>query len=491
MDLFEQLKLSFKSYAINKAFCIEGTFYSYKELEERVDKIAFALDSVAGKETNVVGLITDNHIDTYAGIMACWMTGRAYVPINPRLPSERNREILRQAGAEAIINPSLSKNELIERDGQVTAYKHDITNKVPSNSGDLLMYILFTSGSTGIPKGVPISYNNLSAFVNAYDQLNIPVTQEDRCLQMFDLTFDVSIVSFLIPLLNGACIYTVSTEGIKYTQVYKVMREYKITYASIVPSVINYLRPYFNEIQLPSLKYCILTAEASKVTVVQEWAACIPNADIYNLYGPTEATIWCTANLWNSKSIKSYNEMLAIGKPFNNTTAVIVDENLMILPVGQKGQLCISGPQITSGYINNPEKNNESFFLLNGESYYKTGDLCFFDDEGSLFYCGRLDHQVKIQGFRVELSEIEVMIRSFTGANVAAIAYKNVKGVTQLGVFIERDQIDAGIIRKQLSDKLPYYMIPSEIRSISRFPLNTSGKLNRLALEHLLQNSDL
>lgn len=490
MELIERLELSFKNNALSKAFCIEGVFFTYEELKQRTDKIAHKLNEISDDGNSVIGIITDNQIDTYAGILACWMLGKAYVPINPRMPINRNLEVLAQSGACAIINPSLLKQELTGSSELVSLYKGKKENyrKDSYSKGDRLMYILFTSGSTGIPKGVPISYDNLYAFTNALEQLNIPVLQEDRCLQMFDLTFDVSVASFLIPLLNGACVYTVSSDGVKYTQVYKIMRDHEITLASIVPSVINYLRPYFQEIQLPHLRCCILTAEASKVNVVKEWAPCIPNAKIYNLYGPTEATIWCTGYLWNREEMKSYNEMMAIGKPFKDIKAVVLDDNLTVVPAGHKGQLCITGPQLTPGYLNNEEKNRESFFMMDGEKYYKTGDLCFCDENGNLFYCGRLDHQIKIQGFRVELSEIEVAVRFFTGANVAAIGYKNEKGAMQIGVFIENYQGEIGSVKKQLTEKLPYYMMPAEIRSIFSFPLNTSGKIDRLALGNLLQN---
>ncbi len=499
MNVISTLQESFQIHASRNSFCIEDKFYSYKELSARIAHIQGFFDEKKDAKNCVVGIITANHIDTYAAIFACWFTGRAYVPLNPRVPKERNSLVVNQASIRIVINPGTDAGNVIELNESITVADTTAENAGRElRSGNLtegdagrLMYILFTSGSTGIPKGVPISYKNVSAFVEGYNQLGIPVSSEDRYLQMFDLTFDVSVASFLIPLLSGACVYTVPSEGIKYMQVYKIIKDHAITFAAIVPSVINYLKSYFNEIRLPQLKYCILTAEASKNEIVREWASCIPNCTIINLYGPTEGTIWCTGYTWTkSTTLKGYNEMMAIGQPFYGIRALILDDQLNEVQQGEKGQLCISGGQITPGYLNNEEKNKESFFVKDGNRFYKTGDLCYKDPAGDIFYCGRLDHQVKIQGFRIELSEIEVAVRSFADINVAAIGYKNDKGLTQIGVFVENFKDDTRLIKQHLESKLPYYMIPSEIRSIRDFPVNTSGKVDRLALAKLLNESN-
>ena len=205
---------------------------------------------------------------------------------------------------------------------------------------------MFTSGSTGLPKGVPITYKNLHAFLASYVALGFSINASDRFLQMFEFTFDVSIASFLVPLLYGACVYTVPATGVKYINVIKTLRDKQITVACLVPSIITYMKPYFDKINLPAVKYCILTAEASNVHDITKWKTCIPNSEIYNLYGPTEATIWCTAYKLDTSAPKSYNDMMAIGKPLQQVKAIIIDEAGNLVSNNTKGQLCIAGNMV-------------------------------------------------------------------------------------------------------------------------------------------------
>ena len=314
-----------------------------------------------------MGIVTTNSIETYASIIACWFSGYAYVPLHPKNPEERSRTIMEEARIDLVLGPGAG---LEDTDAEPPA---DMTVSEPED--DQLLYILFTSGSTGVPKGVPITYKNVRTFVDSYDALGFTCDASDRFLQMFDLTFDVSVASYLIPLLMGACIYTVPADGIKYMNVYKLMQQYQITFASIVPSIINYLKPYFSEISLPHLKYCILTAEASNLNVVQEWARCVPNGQLVNLYGPTEATIWCIGYLYDSRHPKAYNDMLIIGRPFKNVAVLIVDEGGNEVARGEKGELLVAGGQITPGYVNNEERNRTAFIIKDGQRYYNTGDV--------------------------------------------------------------------------------------------------------------------
>ena len=446
-----------------------------------VRRIRAKMAREGGSGTGRVGIVTTNSIETYASIIACWFSGYAYVPLHPKNPEERSRTIMEEARIDLVLGPGAG---LEDTDAEPPA---DMTVSEPED--DQLLYILFTSGSTGVPKGVPITYKNVRTFVDSYDALGFTCDASDRFLQMFDLTFDVSVASYLIPLLMGACIYTVPADGIKYMNVYKLMQQYQITFASIVPSIINYLKPYFSEISLPHLKYCILTAEASNLNVVQEWARCVPNGQLVNLYGPTEATIWCIGYLYDSRHPKAYNDMLIIGRPFKNVAVLIVDEGGNEVARGEKGELLVAGGQITPGYVNNEERNRTAFIIKDGQRYYNTGDVCYVDEEGDIFYCGRADHQVKIQGFRIELSEIEVAARQLFSLNTAAVVYRNALGVQQIGLFLESYPGEVETVRDALGKKLPYYMIPSTIKVIDSLPYNSSGKIDRVHLvnHHLLK----
>jgi D-alanine--poly(phosphoribitol) ligase subunit 1 len=495
--MLSQLSISFSTHAGRNAFCINDTYYTYEDLLKITYRIQSILQRHGDSRTRRVGIVTTNSIETYASILACWFSGCAYVPLHPTNPPERNKTIIGEAKIDRILGPGAKYEDFSGEEKSFTFLPTDTAEdaeKGPSaplaaaglNDDDLL-YILFTSGSTGTPKGVPITYGNVKTFIDSFQALGFKYDGSDRFLQMFDLAFDVSVACYIIPLLTGACVYTVPTEGIKYTQVFKVLQKHQISFASIVPSIINYLRPYFSEIRLPSLKYCILTAEASNLEVVKEWARCMPDGQIVNLYGPTEATIWCTGYRFDGAKPKGYNEMLIIGKPFKNIEILILDEDGNEVVKGEKGELCVTGGQVTPGYVNNEERNKTAFFTRDGKRYYKTGDLCYLDDENDIFYCGRADHQVKIQGFRIELSEIEVTVRKTFSLNTAAVVFKNTLGVQQIGLFLENYNGEIIEVKNALEKKLPYYMIPSAIRSIENLPYNTSGKVDRVSLTRMFE----
>ena len=312
--------------------------------------------------------------------------------------------------------------------------------------------------------------------MKSFWEVGFMIDHNDRCLQCFDLTFDVSVQSFLVPIMKGACTYTIPHDQIKYSYVYGLLEDHKLTFGAMAPSMIRYLRPYFDEINVPSMRYNILTAEASPLDLITEWSECIPNAEIYDFYGPTEATIYCTYNkFFRKESNKQLNGMLSIGKPMEGISAVIIDDKKRILGKNQKGELCIAGDQVTPGYWKNSEKNSESFFDLEIENginrFYKTGDSCYIDNDGDLMLAGRLDYQIKIQGYRVELGEIEYHAREFlTGQNAVALSFFNHSNNNEIALFIEGELADNNNLLDYLKRKMPFYMIPAKIFVKSKFP---------------------
>ncbi len=479
----------------NNAFCINERFYTYNELGSCVSAIREKIRLTGYKSRNV-GLVANDDIETYAAIFAIWSEGLAYVPLHPQQPAERSMEIIAQADIDLVISSGINNPftgvKIIESAGLQTGEK-DFKNQSPEEAPEeALAYILFTSGSTGKPKGVPLMRSNVGAFMKSFFEVGFDVTAADRCLQCFDLTFDVSVQSFLTPLTRGACVYTIPHDQIKYSYVYGLMDDHRLTFGVMAPSMIRYLRPYFDEINSQSMRYCILTAEASPVELIREWSACIPQAEIYDFYGPTEATIYCTYYKYSRTGInKDLNGMLSIGKPMNGVHAIITDEARNILAAGSKGELCISGDQLTAGYWNNPEKNKESFFELEldgvTERFYKTGDLCYMDEAGDIMYSGRLDFQVKIQGYRIELGEIEHHARiCVNGRNAIAVAFQNSTGNTEIALFVEGDLENPVLLTDYLKSKMPYYMVPTKIIRQDNFPLNTNGKVDRNKLKALI-----
>lgn len=481
-----------RDHGSRQAFCINGRFYSYMELGEHISKIRKAIQQQR-PVTGRIGLVTNDDIETYASIYAVWLEGLAYVPLHHQQPKERSLEVISQAEVDLVLNSITSADYFHQRTLFTSGLSFDNLYLEPHPVQDTdLAYILFTSGSTGKPKGVPLMRKNLAAFMNSFMQAGFSVTAEDRCLQCFDLTFDVSVQSFIVPLSYGACAYTIPHDQIKYSYVYGLMEDHQLTFAVMAPSMIRYLRPYFGEIDVPSMRYCILTAEASPLDMVNEWAACIPNATIFDFYGPTEATIYCTYYTYKRGGPnKELNGMLSIGKPMAGVDAVITDESRKLLGLNEKGELCIAGDQLTPGYWNNPEKNAESFFEMDyhGEKrrFYKTGDLCYMDDEGDIMYSGRLDFQVKIQGYRIELGEIEHHARESNGKrNAIALPSQNASGNTEIVLFLEGADTDIAAVTDHLRSRLPAYMMPAKYLVQELFPLNTNGKIDRVALKKMI-----
>ena len=236
---------------------------------------------------------------------------------------------------------------------------------------------------------MPLTVNNLNSFLVAFFALGYRIDHHDTFIQMFDMTFDLSIMSYFAPVCIGACVYTVPFDVIKYMHVYQLLEQYGITFTLLVPSILTNLRPYFQEIRLEKMRYSLFCGEALYEDVTLEWSKCLPNAVIQNVYGPTEATIFCMTYDVKKENNKSLNGILSIGKPMKNMAAMIADENFHPLTANEKGELCMTGAQITTGYWKNDQKNKESFFEWEHKRYYRTGDLCFCDEDGDYYYSGR------------------------------------------------------------------------------------------------------
>lgn len=473
------------------AFCINEIHYTYGELWDLIGKIRTQLQEIKIENTKI-GLVANDDLHTYATIFATWMEGMAYVPLHPKQPLERNLEVISQAELRFVLD-SGSRSEfksVTTVDTKASESLEPTTGQI--RIGDALAYILFTSGSTGKPKGVPITRGNLAAFMKVFLSSDIALNENDRCLQCFDLTFDISVQCYLAPLLHGACVYTIPHDQIKFTYVYGLLEDHELTFAVLTPSMIHHLRPYFEEIHLEKLNYCLLSGEAAPIDLIREWVPHIPNARVFNFYGPTEATIYCVFyEAKRHEPLKEANGILAIGKAFEGIDAVILDDNLQRVGKDVKGEMYVSGDQVTSGYWKNPENNAEAFIMLdykgNRRRFYKTGDICSEDKDGDILYYGRSDYQVKIQGYRIELGEIEFHAReAIGGKNAVAFVYVGQKGRPQIALCLETDTYNEKEVIEHLKTKLPPYMWPSRFFTMDKFPLNTSDKVDRKQIATLL-----
>ena len=464
-----RLRESFCNNAQRNALCIGDTFYTYRDLDRKAFAIAQLLPE---KKRSPVGIITNNDLSTYASLFAVWLSGKTAVPINPAFPRQRNETIIHEAGIETILS---SSNTVLfpgeKHTGDLSPLPSAWTDEDPAPGN--IMYLLFTSGSTGIPKGVPVSYGNFDAFVNSFLANSYDFSPDDRFLQTFELTFDASLDSYVIPALSGACIYPVNSDGIRYLNALKVLQKHNITVAKMTPSMVALLKPYFSKIQLPALRYCLFGGEGLPEALVNEWAECIPNAAIHNLYGPTEATVECFFyDATPRRTPVSYKGFMSIGKPAERNIAVVADENNRILPVNTEGELCLSGPQVFEGYLNRPELNARRFFNAeyNGKThrFYRTGDLAVYNNDGLFFCLGRNDRQIKIQGYRVELDEIETAASELCNGKTAVI-FKE----PEIILFTETSTEN---LAEKLRRILPEWMLPSKIITLPSVPVNINGK---------------
>lgn len=482
-----------EKYRDRNAFCIDEQFYTYDFWGKTISGILTALENT-NYHNQKVGLVINDDIETYASIFALWLQGKCYVPLHPNWPLDRCLDICQQVELDLILDSSKEsryESAQVLKTTDIMAAQI-MLNAVEGVDEDDLAYILFTSGSTGKPKGVQLMRKNVAAFMDSFWKTGIAINEEDKCLQAFDLSFDVSVQSYLVALTKGACVYTIPHGQVKYVYASGLIEDHGITFGAMAPSMLRYLQPYFNEMDATSMKVCILTAEACPVNLMEDWYNCAKNTEIYDFYGPTEATIYCTYyKLTRGGENKSLNGIISIGKPLANCVGLILDESGNELPVGEKGELCIAGDQVTKGYWNNDEKNATSFFYkeMNGKKlrFYHTGDLCYKDKDGDIMYSGRLDHQAKIQGFRVELGEIEYHAREYMKKNVVCIAFDNDKALTEIAMFIESTEFDTEELLAYMRTKMPAYMIPTRLFFVPVFPLNSNDKTDKVKLKEMIQ----
>jgi len=525
-DFLEQILRNMADHPARNAFYIMDRWTTYGELAGVVAGIQSRLEAecplnargAADNDTDSAGINTDttgndtgsagsdhvgvwlgDDIHTYASILALWMSGRAFVPLNPLFPEARNRKILEQVSPRVMLHSAEVEPGLLTGEcralytGDLEPVKGNLP-RLEKFSRERDAYVLFTSGSTGIPKGVRISFRNLNGFVR--DFIRYPAyafTPDDRFLQIYDLSFDASVHCYTVPLAVGASVFTVPPDGIKYLAAYRLMQEHGLSFVKMPPSVLSYLRPHFGSINLPGLKYCLLGGEAFPSGLAREWESCVPNALIQNVYGPTEATINCMIYDWNApgSSRKESAGTGSIGKGFGTNRVRVLGGDGKPVDPGETGELLVAGEQVSPGYWNNPGLNEKAFLVMEEEEgrvrYYRTGDLVREDQDGDVMYLGRGDEQIQVRGYRVEMGEIESAARDFLGGlNVMACGSSGETGEVAICLAVEAERVDEANLREYLAGQLPPYMIPGRIVPVPRFPVLVSGKLDRAALRRML-----
>ena len=497
---------------------VQDTVYTYNQLHRRASALARILnDQNSANEPPLTAVLASRSVTAFSGVLSALFRGHGYVPLNPSFPAERTRYMLQQSGCRSLIIDQEGEQCLEEllrgiEKRMVLAFPehqnaepmrkrfpghHILTGRdmederpiIPVEvSANDIAYLLFTSGSTGNPKGVMVSHRNIHWFLSVMAE-RYALNEYDRLSQMFDLVFDLSLFDMFMAWGAGACLCCPQSEQVLLPSDY--IRDSAITVWFSVPSVavlmmrLRQLAPG----SFPKLRLSLFCGEALGADVTQAWAKACPNSRVENLYGPTELTVACTLYRWQGEASidECENGVVPIGEPYPGMTALIVDESLEPVEPGHVGELLMTGPQVALGYWKDPEKTAAAFVKLpDGEDiYYRTGDLVRRANENlPLLYIGRLDNQVKIHGMRIELGEIEAKLREATGApRAVAIGWPvNENGVAGIVGFLEADLGDQAAIIKTLKQKLPAYMLPKKLYGIPEFPLNSNGKIDRKAL---------
>ncbi len=473
------LGAGFLHHALNQprlpALHIEGRAYSYGEMRQ----MASAIQAQIPINARHVGIYCEDKVSTYATLLAVVLAGKCYVPLNSAYPPQRLSQLAELSGISVVITASAPSNQFpVETVVIDTSAQAELITE--SHAAETA-YILFTSGTTGEPKGVPVSTANLERFFGVV-HTNYRFSHDDRFLQPYELSFDVSVFAIFAAWNVGASVYAVSQSGFRYMNIMKTLTDHRITISSMVPSVLGYAEKFLDELKFPDLRLSFFSGDRLFHRLAVKWSRVAPNARLINSYGPTETTIVCTAFEWEEKRSEreSLHGVVPIGTPFQGMTYLIRDVEGQITANGP-GELCLSGPQVIGGYLHHTHEDR--FFTHDGKRFYRTGDVVSMTGTDALVFHGRTDSQVKIDGYRVETGEIEHVLSQLSGQHMA-VSPVSENGSTYLVAF--HDQVcDTHSIHKSLAGKLPAYMLPREYVRINRFPVNLNDKIDHRELIRL------
>ncbi len=457
---------------------------TYLELNNKVNQLARILRKKDVKADTIVGMMLEPSIEMVIGILGVLKAGGAYLPISPEYPEQRIQWILEDSKVELLLTQSSLEDEIkfsgeliyLDDENLYSAEIEDLDNLNQSND---LAYILYTSGTTGRPKGVMVEHRNVVNLLNWFKD-SYQLDQNKNVLQMTSYTFDPSIEQIFGTLCYGSTLHLIKQE-VKLAK--ESFRQYvetnQIQIVDMVPSLMKEL--LVGEDKIDSLEMVISGGEKLDDYLKDELVA--KGYQIYNHYGLTETTVDALVSKCSERKV-------VLGKPIANVKCFVLGKDNNLAPVGVSGEICIAGDCLARGYLNNEELTNEKFISNPFENnditkMYKTGDLGRWLSDGTIEYIGRIDSQVKIRGFRIELSEIEYHLALFDDVkDVVVVDYANAEGNIYLCAYVVTEDQKLAIeeIRGFLAEKLPPYMVPSHFVQLEKIPLTSNGKIDRKAL---------
>lgn len=478
--------------------------YTYRELNERANQVARVLISNGLQRGEFVSIFMDRSLETIISLLGILKAGGAYVPIDPEHPQERNSYIVEDTASSFVLTTEASYDQakmlfsgistvrqILSVDGRLAGFA--ASNPDLDIKPDDLAYIIYTSGSTGKPKGALIAHRGVTN-LGSVVQRDCDIQPNDVLTQFATYSFDASVWDTIGALFYGAELYLLSAEErVSIEEFANAIERTGTTIITILPTIFfNQLASYLSDEgyhKLAKVRIITVAGEALYGEQVRAFQRKFGNQiDIVNVYGPTECTVATTTHRI-SEQVPDDVVNIPIGKPIHNYKVYIVNEEQQLCPVGVPGEVYISTPALAKGYLNQPERTEQSFIdnpFAIGEKIYKSGDIAKLLDSGHLEYVGRSDSQLKIRGHRIEIGEIEDhLARLDQIQDVAVIPKKEADGQNMLvGYFTSKDgnTLSAADIKAALSEKLPSYFVPKWICQLDEMPIAPTGKINRKAM---------
>lgn len=470
------------------AVVFEGSEWSYAELNRRANRLAHHLRECGVGPDAVVPIFLERSPDLLISLLAVMKAGGAYLPLIPGLPTRRLASMIEASHAAVLITDSsllggLPPHQLrvvcLDQDAAVLARQSE-ENPPPLSGPEHLVYVLFTSGSTGQPKGVEIEHRALVNFLRAMQQ-EPGITSRDVLIALTPLSFDIAGLELYLPLLTGAKIILANRQqAMDGAWLQRELDQGVVTMLQATPATWRMILQFGWKGGRGVKVLC--GGEALPRELAQELLA--RAGSLWNVYGPTETTIWSTL-----ERVRNSERTVSLGRPIANTQVYVLDSNLEPVPVGIPGELYIGGTGLARGYRGQPQLTAERFLknpFRPGERLYRTGDQVKWLPDGRLDYVGRIDHQVKLRGFRIELGEIEsVLANDPTVKQAVVVVREDVPGDKRLVAYVaprEGSVCDPSGLRRALREMLPDYMVPAAILSLQEFPLTANGKVDRASL---------
>tara|TARA_R110000850_G_scaffold67188_2_gene149516 strand:+ start:23662 stop:30225 length:6564 start_codon:yes stop_codon:yes gene_type:complete len=470
---------------------------SYGELNTRANQLAHHLVQLGCQRGDVVAMLHQRTPDMVVAMMAILKTGACYVPIDTQYPDDRISYILEDSGAKVLITQAgLAAKAAGKIDQVVLLDECDLSTQPSSNPGvevsqEDRFYMVFTSGSTGRPKGCINFYRGVS---NLYHWVReeFSLNADSRMLMMTSVGFDLTQKSIFAPLISGGTAVLLDSEVYDAALILDTIERDRVTLLSCTPTGLFGLLDDANETtfrQLSSITGACIAGEALPYARIAPWLR-RPDFNVHfvNACGPSECSDLYTYQVITPSDL-GQGEYAPIGKPLPNMRCYIVDDRLRPVGIGEKGELCVSGAGVGGGYLNMPDKTAEVFVpnpFEAGTTLYRSGDLVSYRESGVIEYHGRIDHLVKVGGYRIELSEVETALTRHSAVRAAVVtAPTDAMGDRILAAYVQlasEQNADVIALREYLEQRLPEFMVPSAWTFLDEFPLTSSGKIDRMKL---------